>query len=75
MRSNTLSVIAISLLLQACSTFYFGHTKEEWDSLTEDERLSAEKEYKHIIDSRQEVNHNDKIDERTQSIIDSGRSK
>lgn len=56
--------------LQACSTPYYGHSKEDWDKLSEEERVTIKKEYQFIIDSRNKQAHKDTIDARTQSIID-----
>jgi len=51
---------------------YFGHSKAEWDKLTDDEKATVKEEYQTVIDSKNEQAHADKIKERTQSVIDYG---
>ena len=70
-----MSALIVALLTQACSSPYFGRTKEGWNNLTEEERMAVKKEYQAIIDARSEETHTDIINERTQSIIDYGVSK
>jgi PBP1b-binding outer membrane lipoprotein LpoB len=70
-----LSATAIILLIQGCSVFYYGHTKEEWNNLTEKEKREIKSEYQSLIDSRNEQAHTDTIDARTQSVVDYGVKK
>lgn len=67
-----LVILAATVLLQGCSTLYFGHSKEEWNSFSDDEKTAIKAEYQTIINSRNEQTHTDKINARTQSIIDYG---
>ena len=55
--------------------FYYGHTKEEWNKLTKEEQIVIIKDYEVIINSRHAQTHKDKINSRTQSIVDFGNSK
>jgi hypothetical protein len=55
-----ISIVAI-LALQACSVFYFGHTREEWKNLNEEEKLAAKAEYQEAINLREEQKHSDKL--------------
>ncbi len=59
-------------LLQACSSPYYGYTKNEWDSLTDEQRTIVKEEYQAVITARNNQSHTDKLDERTQSIIEFG---
>jgi hypothetical protein len=61
-----------AFLMQACSSFYFGHTKAEWNTLTEKEKIAAKKDYQTIIGSRSNQAHTNQINARTQSVIDRG---
>jgi hypothetical protein len=70
-----LSILIIASGLQACSVFYFGYTKEEWRNLSEEEKLAAKTEYQRAIDSREDQKHTDKINSRTQSVIDYGAGR
>ena len=67
--------VFISCLLQACSVFYFGHTKEEWNKLSATEKSKVKEEYQAIIQTRTDQAHDDKVNGRTQSIMDYGASK
>ena len=67
-----LSIIMISIVIQGCSPPYFGHTKEEWDKLSEKEKADVKKEYQAVLDTRDNRANTDKIENRTQSIIDMG---
>lgn len=66
------SAIFIMILLQGCSTPYFGYSEKEWQKLSDEERAVKREEYQPIIDSRGERAHTDVIDARTQSVIDRG---
>jgi len=58
-----------------CSAPYYGYTRSEWDNLTEEKKAAIKDEYKIIIDSRNEQKHTDKINSRTQSVLESGVSR
>lgn len=60
------------ITIQGCSTLYYGHTKEDWDNLSEEEKIAIKEEYQFIVDSKKEKAHKDIIDARTQSIIERG---
>lgn len=75
MKKLNIFLIASALALNACSIFYFGHTKEEWNRLTEAEKSAAKAEYQQAINSREEEKHTDIINSRTQSVIDYGAGK
>jgi PBP1b-binding outer membrane lipoprotein LpoB len=65
-------LLLVILVFQGCSTPYYGHSKASWEDLSEEERTAIKKEYQFIIDSKKEQAHVDKIDARTQSVIDHG---
>lgn len=65
-----LYIIFSLLTIQACTGPYYGHSKEDWNKLTYQEREKIKGEYKSIIDSRQIQEHDNKIKARDQSIID-----
>ena len=67
-----INILFLILAIQGCSTPYYGYSKEDWNSLSEEERIAIKKEYQSIIDSNREQQHKDILDERTQSIIDRG---
>lgn len=73
--SGFVSIVVINILLQGCSVFYFGYTKAEWDKLSPAERIAAQDEYKAIISTQNERQHDEKINARTQSIVDYGTKK
>ncbi|VAX03517.1 hypothetical protein MNBD_GAMMA19-1687 [hydrothermal vent metagenome] len=66
------SALVIIVLLQGCSTGYFGHTKTEWDKLTDVEKATVKEEYQTAINAKNGQAHADKIKARTQSVIDCG---
>ncbi len=68
------SVLVIVVLLQGCSTVYFGHTKAEWDKLTDVEKATVKEEYQTVINAKNGQAYADKIKARTQSVIDYGVS-
>ncbi len=70
----SLAFIASAFLL-ACSTPYYGYTKEDWDNLTEQERINIKDEYRAILATKNNQAHADKIDTRKQSIINYGIEK
>lgn len=67
--------LMLSIMVQSCSTPYYGYTKEKWNNFTEEEKISIKNEYQAITDIRNSQSHKDKINERTQSVIDYGVSK
>ena len=69
---KTLIVTFIIVFIQGCSINYYGHTEEEWKQLSENERNNIEEEYAPIINSRTNQDHTDKINSRTESIINLG---
>ncbi len=69
-----LSALVIVVLLQGCSTGYFGHTKAEWDTLSDVEKATVKEEYQTIINVKNAQAHTDKTEARTQSVIDYGVS-
>jgi len=71
---NRLCTLILFLLLTACSKPYYGYTEKDWNNLPEKEKIAIKNEYKRIIDSRNEQKHTDKINARTQSVIESGVS-
>ncbi len=64
------SALITIVLLNACSSLYYGHTRDEWEKLTDAEKAAIKKDYQPIIDSRAEQAHDDEIKARTQSIKD-----
>jgi len=64
------TVTIIFMLIQGCT--YFGHTREEWNNLTEREKAAVKYEYQTILDAQAGLEHSDKLNTRTQSIIDYG---
>ena len=67
-----LQTLLVTILLQGCSTLYYGHSKVVWDNFSEDEQIAIRNEYQFIFDSQMEQKHKKIIDARTQSIIDRG---
>lgn len=67
-----LPALVIIILLQGCSVVYYGHTKAEWDKLTDVEKATVKEEYQTVINVKNEQVHTDKIEARTQSVIDYG---
>ena len=67
---KSFSLIIILIASQGCSLPYYGHTKETWNNLTAIEQEAIKQEYQAVIDSRSDQAHTDKINARTQSIID-----
>lgn len=71
---HILTIAIFAILVLGCSAPYYGYTKEEWSQLSESEQASIKKEYQTIIDSRSEQAHMDKINDRTNSVIELGVS-
>jgi len=68
----SLSIISVLFILQACTTQYYGHTKNEWDNFSKEEKMAIKLEYQEIIDSRNKQAHKDIINSRTEQVIDMG---
>ena len=64
----------LSIMVQGCSTPYYGYTKENWNDFTEEEKALIKNEYQAITDIRNSQSHANKINKRTQSVIDYGVS-
>jgi len=62
------------LMTAACTGPYFGHTKKQWDNLTDIEKHSIKQEYQTVLDSRNNQAYAKKIIERTESIINHART-
>ncbi len=62
----------VIVVFQGCSTPYYGHSKEDWEKLSEEEHVAIKKEYQFIVDSRKEQTHKNTINAKTQSVIDLG---
>jgi hypothetical protein len=69
---SMLFVMLATATLMGCSSPYYGYSQQEWNSLSEEEKLSIKKQYLQIVDSKVEQRHEDRIDARTQSVIDRG---
>ena len=41
--------VTVLLLMSACSTFYYGYSKAEWEALSPDEQARAKQEYADVI--------------------------
>lgn len=67
-----ITAILFLITTQACTTPYYGYSKDDWGKLSEDEQATVKGDYELIIDSRREQVHRDIIDARTQSVIDLG---
>ena len=68
----SLVTVVAMLTIQSCATPYYGNTKQEWDNLTEAEKLELKKDYQTVINPKNEQAHTDKINARRESIIDYG---
>lgn len=62
------------ILISGCSSPYYGYTKQEWDGFSEKEQAAIKAEYQTVIDAKNNQAHTDKINDRTQSVIDYGVS-
>lgn len=72
----SLLLFAIALtLVQSCSSPYYGYTNDEWTNFSEKEQNSIKTDYQTITNIRNAQSHTDKINERTQSVIDYGVNK
>jgi len=69
---NPINILLLIIALQGCSASYYGHVKEDWNKLSEDERMAIKKEYQVIVDSKKKQSHKGILEARTQSIIDRG---
>jgi len=67
--NTALLTLAVIVTTQGCSAPYFGHTKEQWDNLSLKEKMIVKEEYQTVIDLKNDQSHTDKINERSQSII------
>ena len=64
--------LLVILAIQGCSAPYYDHSKKDWDNLSEEERIAIKAEYQLIVDTKRDQPHKDKIEARTQSVIDRG---
>jgi hypothetical protein len=55
--------------------FYYGHTKEDWEQFSDEEKVAAKKEYQRIVEIKREQDDSDALDARNQSVIDYGVGK
>jgi len=69
---HSMTALLFLLSVPACTTPYYGYSKEDWGKLTKDEQTAVKSEYELIVESRREQVHRDIIDARTQSVIDLG---
>jgi len=67
-----LTFIILIVLLYGCSTLYYGHTKDQWNALSEQEKSQIKSEYKDVMASQKNQGHDDKIKARDQQVIDRG---
>ena len=67
-------MFAVSAFLISCATPYYGYTKNDWESLSEEEQTAVKAEYQDIIDSKKEQKHKDLLESYKQKIIDAGVS-
>ncbi|MGH1486136.1 MAG: hypothetical protein ACRBCI_07930 [Cellvibrionaceae bacterium] len=76
MTTKVLTFAAIVLvMLTACANPYYGYSKEGWDSLSINQKIAIKEEYQLMLDNKNNRKNTDKIEERTQSIIDYGSSR
>jgi len=68
----SLSITTVLFILQACTTQHYGHTKNEWDNFSKEEKMAIKLEYQEIIDSRNKQDHKNIIESRTEQVIDMG---
>lgn len=62
----------IALAIAGCATPYYGFSKEEWNSYTEEERMAIKAEYQDIMALQEDQKRRDAHNAITQSIIDRG---
>lgn len=71
-KTNQYLIIITLALVSGCSVLNYGHSKDEWNNLTEAEQINAKNEYQAIIDARNELDHDKMIEARDLQVIDIG---
>ncbi|WP_455220199.1 hypothetical protein [Kaarinaea lacus] len=66
------SLVIAALMLAGCATAYYGHSKEEWRKLSEEEKQAARGKYDEIINFKYRQEHEDQFEERKQQAINRG---
>jgi hypothetical protein len=67
--------ILTTLLIVSCAKPYYGYSKSDWDSLSENDKAVVGYEYSKIIAYQKEQKHTDIIDASTHSVVDLGASE
>ena len=62
--------MAMALLLSGCSTFYYGYSKEEWDSLSKLEQERAKYAYKEVRHAHQQNIYGDPADDASKAFVE-----
>lgn len=68
-------LMLLSIFFIGCSMFYYGHTKEEWNALSEGEKRAAKEEYQRVMETKKEQEEETAIDARAESFEDYGIKK
>ena len=66
---RTVVVIAI---LTGCAAPHYGHTKEKWAALTDEQREAAKAKYAEILKVKEGMTHDDLIERSKQRVIERG---
>ena len=67
------SLIAIALVIGACTTQYYGHTQEEWEGMTPFEQEKAKAEWRQVIAAKEKGALGDPRAEISEGFIDHSR--
>lgn len=71
---NILLLLSVVLCF-SCAKPYYGYSKQEWNSLSIEERTAVRAEYQDIISAKHAQEHEDLLEQRKQSVIDLGASR
>lgn len=68
-------IFAVFLALNGCATFYYGYSKEQWDSMSPDEQELAKAEYADVIAEHNKNTFQDSQDKATEAFKDRTKRK
>ncbi len=63
-------LLGLALLLSGCSTFYYGYSKEEWESLTKLEQERAKHAYKDVRYAHQQNIYGAPADDASKAFVE-----
>lgn len=67
-----LAFVLIASHMLGCAAPYYGHSKEEWTALTDEQKFEVKGKHAQIHKTRAEMRHDEQIERSKQRIIERG---